>query len=709
MYLGITPEYLIGPFAGTTLEGIVLDKGLKGTPSHGYQLFSNSLRWLAEASCGKGTLGCATTDQSLLRNPNLARLSKAYPWQEQVRFAPPESPLPGLIGPRTTYSSGKVKPEQWVEKAKACGLTWVVFLEEFDRLPPDGFEKLKADCTRLSTPRFAAIPGFTIDDEVGNHYFYFGTSFPYPDAKFLTQDRKALRSRNAELNPRQPYIPGQLAMTTLSYTYSIASFKLTAGNYLFKQDAAPFADFFSDYDAMGVITARNGKVVEDASEDFLKLCASGQSPVPLVIDLMDDPAQLGRSGWRTVLTLPEQGGAIIGGSLRPETRVRDYFDIWHTYPDNPVKPQVTSGPRIDTWSHLGPRDYEGSSPGDFVWQNYRWVLHGRASSPAGLKEVAVHDGVRLFRRFLPQGKTEFAFSLDLTHDRQHCLVLTATDMAGGRAISGDQWDRNHRIEEFMCGDRNNQLTHGYVVNKDGIGILLGGNQTLGTTIKRISCGISPSGTFKNDHLLGAPAFDGAAGGEPEVWESTTPISPDHPAAEPVVTEARRLLVTGDVAIGDGPREHGFTDDIPVHNVWSTLWRTRPIREYSVNRRNHFFQINPDSPLAVFLWQIDIALKENLSNQGFRIATLQSRQAQSWAFRGDSHTLQTGQWDEPATGDQGPINMAFEPNAYGAFLDSPLGGAAVFPLFEGLVGSPGGSWTQQSRHLAHGSRRTAEAT
>ncbi len=322
MYLGITPEYLIGPFAGTTLEGIVLDKGLKGTPSHGYPLLANSLRWLAEPSRNERSLGGATTDEGLLRDPNKARINKPYPWPETVTFAAPEPALPGLVGPRTSYSSGKATPAEWAEKAKAAGLKWIVFLEEFSRLSPDHFEKLKADCTRLSEPQFAAIPGFTIDDEVGNHYFYFGTTFPYPDAKFLTPDGKVFRSRNAELKPKEPYVPGQLAMTALDYSYSISSFKLTAGNYLFSQDAAPFADFFSDYDAMGVVTARNGAVIEDASADYLKLCASGQTPIPLVIDLMDDPAQLGKSRWRTVLTLPERGGNVIGGTLKAEAKVR---------------------------------------------------------------------------------------------------------------------------------------------------------------------------------------------------------------------------------------------------------------------------------------------------------------------------------------------------------------------------------------------------
>ncbi|MGO8930088.1 MAG: hypothetical protein ACLQU3_24735 [Limisphaerales bacterium] len=683
MYFGITPEYLLGPNANSTLEGIVLDKGLKGTPSHGFTLLVNGLRWLAGVSLDAGLLGGAKTEEPLLRNPNKVRFSEPYRWPEKVGFAQPELLLPGVVGPRTSYSSGRAVVDQWVEKAKASGLAWIVFLEDFASLPNENFRKLKADCARLSSAQFEAVPGFTIDDEVGNHYFYFGTSFPYPDAKFLTSDGKRLRSRDAELNARQPYIPGQLAMTTLDYSYSISSFKLTAGNYLFKQGAAPFADFFSDYDAMGVVTARNGELIEDASQDYLKLCASGQTPVPLVIDLMDDPGQIGKSRWRTILTLSERGGGIIGGTLAPGSKVRDYFDIWHTYPDNPVKPQVTSGPRIDTWSHTGPRDYEGSSPGDFVWQNYRWVVHGKASSPAGLTEVTVYDGPHLFRRFLPQGKPEFEFSLDLTHDRQHCLVVVATDKDGGRAVSGDQWDRNHRAEEFMCGDRNNQLTYGYVINHDGIGILLGGNQTLGTTIKRISCGISPSGTFKNDRLLGAPAFDGAAGGEPEVWENTIPISPAHEAPNPVVTEARRLLITRDVMIGDGPREYCFADNIPVHNVWHTLWRTQPVREYRVNRRNHFFQIDPDSPLAVFLWQIDIAMKEDLPNQGFQVAVLQSRRSCSWAVRTDAGTLRTGQWDQPEDADQ-PVSSRFGLNSYAAFLDSPLGGAAVFSLTDGLI-------------------------
>ena len=685
VYLGITPEYFFGTFADTTLEGIVLDRGLNGSPSQGYNLVLNSLRWLAEPSLKDGQLGGAAMDKSLLANPNKVRTQAPYVWPEKPAFPEIEPGLPGVVGPRTTYSTGKASADQWAEKAKVAGLKWIVFLEDFAHLSEADFKKLKADCARLSSPTFTAIPGFTIDDAAGNHYFYFGSSFPYPDHKFLTADGKAFRSWNEEINPKHPDVPGQLAMTTLAYAYSISTFKLTAGNYLFSKGSAPFADFFSDYCAMGVVTARNGQLVEDASADFLKLNASGQGPMPLVIDLMDDPSYLGKSRWRTILSLPPRGGYIVGGPLKPETMVRDYFDIWHFYPDDPAKLHITSGPRIETWAFAGPRDYEGSCRGDFVWQNYRWLLRGKVSSAVGLKEVAVYDGTRLFRRFLPRGKKEFEFQLDLTHERQHELVLIATEPTGGRAISGEQWDSNHRLREFMCSDRNNQLTYSYLVNKDGIGMLLGGNQSLGTTYKRISCGISPSGAFKNDKLLGAPAFDGAAGGEPEVWEAgVVPISPVHPVPEPVVTEARRLLHTADVMIGDGPREHRFADNVPVYNVWSTLWRTEPVKEYSINRRNHYFQMNPDSPLAVFLWEIEISLKDDLPNHGFHVAQLQPRQASTWAFKSQDEALRSGDWTKPPSRNSKPLDVRFGPGSYAAFMDSPLGSAVIFPLTEGLL-------------------------
>ncbi len=683
IYLGIVAHYLDSPVATTTLESIVLERGMKGVPSDGFKLFTNSLRWLAEPTLADGSMGGAEQQQSILQNPYKIKFDKPYVWDEHVAFPAQDTHYPGIVGARTRYSSGKASADEWVAAAQAKGLAFVVFLEEFSRLSAEDFNKLKADCARLSTPEFAALPGFTIDDEIGNHYFYCGPSFGYPEKKHLTADGKAFTSYVPALPLGDPKAKGQLAMTTLDYAYSISNFNLTAGNYLFSHSAAPFADWFSDWDVMGVVTTRNGAVLEDATDDFLKLVRSGQGPTPLAVTLMDDPAQLDADPWRTVLCLPENGGALGIGHISKERKIRDYFNLWHFYPNNPSSNYISDGPQIDYWGYCGPRDYEGNSPGDFVWQNYRWKLQGRVSSTVGLKEICVYDGPALFRRYLPHGEKSFTFTLDLVHDRQHTLALVVTDVRGGKAVSGEHWDRNHRLEEFMCADRNNQLSYGLVPKKDGTGILLGGNQMLATPCKRLGNNISPSGTFKNDALLGAPAFDGGASGEPFVYEQIRPISPDKPLPVPDVVETARLLVTRDVNIGEGVSEHTFTDNIDVQNVWYTLWKTAPATGYHTRRRNTFFQIDAESPLAVFLWQMDITLLEPVRNKGFEVISLAPEESKLWLLHGSDQTTYAGTWEEMPRSSGRSLTVPFSRNAYAFCADSPLGSAAIYPLTDGL--------------------------
>ncbi len=681
--LGIDPAYLIGANATTTLESIVLDRGLQGKPSGGYRLLENALKWLAEPSLAAADLGGAKMEMAMLDNPYKARFAQPYAWPEKVEFPTVEPAWPGVIGARTAYSSGKGTVDEWVAAAKAQNLSFLVFLEEFARLSPENFDRLKADCKRLSDRNFAAIPGFTIDDEIGNHYFYFGDSFPYVDKKFLDPTGRFFVSRDTGLGG-DPYIKGQLAMTVLDYAYSISSFRLTAGNYLFTQSAAPFANWFSDWDAMAVVTARDGEVVEDYTQGYLNVAAFGNGPTPLALNLIGDPAQLAQTKWKTILRMPEQGGYTVGGRLDADTKFIQYFNNWNYYPDSPNKIYVSSGPAIESWCFVGPRDYGGDSKGDFVWQNYRWVLRGKASSPVGLREITVYDGERPFRRYLPGGAKEYEFVLDLAHDRQHNLIMVVTDTQGGKAVGGEQWDRNHRCEEFMCSDRNNQLSYGYLVRSDGTGILIGGNQCLATPNKRLTPNVSPAGTFKNDPLLGAPAFDGAAGGEPDVIENVIALMPDgKQVASPAVTDSRRVMHNGDVNIGEGYRAWDFTDGIGVYNVWHTLWRTQPRTDFTVNRRNHFFNIDPDSPLPVFLWSTEIKLLRDMPNNGFLVAFLRSQQEKNWAVLGSDGQALEGAWDDQSAasgeGHQAPFGL----NAYVALMDSPLGSVAMFPLSEGL--------------------------
>ena len=685
MVFGIAAEFLYGRNAITTLEGIVLDRGMRKVPSDGYRLLENGLRWLAEPSLAEAKLGGGSADPKLLEDPNKTHFTPPYVWSNPPAFPVADALFKGVIGPRTTYSSGKATPDEWVKQARAQGLSYLVFLEEFSKLSPEHFEKLKADCIRLSSNQFTALPGFTIDDEIGNHYFYFGMAFPYPPKDFLSADGKVFHSRDPQLDSRNPYLKGQLAMTTLDYTLTNGSFKMTAGNYFFKDDPIPFANFFSDWDAMGVVTQRDGVLLENAKAQMLNLSHYGQGPMPLVIDLMSDPAQLGESPWQTMMRFPSGHAKVAGETPQPGAKIRDYFNDWQLFPDNPVRLSITSGPQIEDWSFAGRRDYEGGLNGDFVWQDYRWILRGKISSPVGLKEVVIYDGPAVFRRFLPGGQKTFEFQVDMTHNQQHTLVLVATDVQGREAIGGEQIDRNQRMEEFQCADRNNQLLYCFTTNSAGESVHLGGNSGSATPWKRLYNEVHPSAIFGSDMLLGWPAFDGGPSGDCGFFELGSALGTARPVPEPVVCDSDRLLVSSDLDMGEAKYDHIFADNIQVANLWHTLWRTLPVKEYGITRRTAYIQPNPDSPLGVYLLDVSVRLKQDLPNQGFQVGFLTPGLSELWTWR-DPESALAGKWEETPASESRTLAKPFCPGDYLGFLDTPLGSVAVFPLTDGLQGS-----------------------
>jgi hypothetical protein len=359
----INPAWLWGGWAGLTLEGVTLNRGLRGKPSNGYELVLNSLRWLAATP---GNLGGAKTQPGQLVSPFVTRFVGPQDWSQLDRAPFPriEKTWPGVIGARTALSGSKGTVEEWVAKAKSLGLGYLVFLEDFAELNEKEFDQIKAECARLTTAEFAALPGFRMQDEVGNHYFYAGPSLLYPPKQFLSDDGKVFVGYDTEISPKDPRAAkGQVNMTTLLYTYQFGGFKLLAGNYLFQRDASPVANWFSHFTAVGVITRQGGQVVEDATQEYLQIADAGQGPLPVVVDLLDEPAQLAQTPWRTVLRM-NAGDQAVAGRLDGLNPVATYFTQWNFYPDNPTRIYATDGPQIDYWSFVGGRDYEGANRGE---------------------------------------------------------------------------------------------------------------------------------------------------------------------------------------------------------------------------------------------------------------------------------------------------------------------------------------------------------
>lgn len=674
--LGVSYEYIFRNAAFGELEGIFLQNGLKEKKSDGARLVLNTLNWLAEpsrnGSCG---LGGAETDKTLLEKPGMTKFGRPFNWAADGNFPAVQRQYPGMIGARTAFSSGKGTVAEWATAAKAAGLSWLVFLEDFASLSSEEFEKLKKDCAAVTKDGFAAIPGFEIEDEIGNHYYYFGTLFGYPSKKLLDPEGKKFAS--FDVDSINPPVKGQLAMTTLTYAYTDNGFKLTAGNFSFRKGSAPFANYYSSFDSMAVVTAVNNKTVETVFDDFLALTDVGQAPVPLAIDLMDAPSFLASSPWRTLLGV--SGNADVASS------VTAYWNEWHFFQDNPARPQVSSGPVIENWSYAGSRDYDGMTKGDFVWQNYRWRLHGSVSSAKGLKEIKVMDGTELFRRYLPNGVKTFSFELDITHDKQHNLVLFATDIEGGFAVSGEQLDRNHRKEEFNCADRMNQLGHSYQTNSAGIGIWHGAQTTPN---KRVGGGFGLGGGFGGpgggDH-----AFDGDFEGGVPGLGLPVPMclrsGGREIAAPPAGVDARRLLHSGDISMGEGRYAWNFLDGIPVRNVWHTMWKMEPAKDFEITRRGTLFQIDPDALVSVGFSDYKLTLLRDINLDDFLLAYSNNGTAKTWAIRDKSGKTISGNFasstkpDQPAEKKE-TIEIGL--GSYLAFMRSKSG-IAVFPLNDGI--------------------------
>lgn len=671
-------DWLWGRYAASTLEGASLDRGIYGMASGGYRLISNSLHWLSEPSLKSGGLGGAKTLPKQLENPFVPRPAGLNDWVKLERYGFPEIERnwPGVIGAQSAFSGGEGSVENWVKEAKGMGLKYLVFLEDFEELTGEEFRTLSGQCSAYTDEDFVAIPGFRIKDEAGNFYFYASPNLRYPPAELLSGDGRRFVSFDAQLDPGNPRgVPGQLNQTTLKYAYQICGFQLMAGNYLFDRDGAPHSDWFANYQAVGVMTREGGKELEDATSSYLKMVDSGQAPIPVVVDLIDHPEKLKLTPWRTVVR-----SAVDGAEGNP---VSKYFGEWHFYPENPARVFVTEGPGIERWASMGRSDYEGPNDGNFVWENLRWKVGGKVSSAVGLREVAVYDGDEIFRRFAPEGAKEYSFTLDLNHDCQRNLTVHVTDLYGRRALSSELWNRNHRLQEIMCADRNNQLSYGYTIRKsDGTALLLGGNGALSTPNKRISDRvIRPSGVFKNDPYLGAAAFDGVTGNDPEISTVVTLFREGKsPLKAPRVGESQRLLHSGDVNIGESLSRYRFADGIPEHNVWHTLWKTEESEDLVMRQRNHLFQVDPDNPLSVTLVELEIESRKAIPEASrLELIGLKVNSAKRLVVQSSNGTVM----DSLLPGLGGESQFAMGPGSYVAALDSPQGGCLIVPLDDQL--------------------------
>ena len=416
-------------------DGLCTGKGLNGQRSDLGRLLINVVNWLGETSIVSARKTISDSDRNSFtvetfrwkETPNVAARPSREPDMDQFR---------GIIGVRSSYSGGNSSVREYAEAAKAMGIQYLVFLEDFASIKPAAFKKLRAECAAHSDVNLVLIPGIRIQSEHGIWYFGFRKELTLPEGGFLKPGTRKLAHHLPQ--------PGQYQWARNNG----ARGQFACGNFRL-DDKTPAGIPPEDYNVLNpfisLYTYRNGTLVDSMFDTFLKCAGRTEWVSPIAIDLIDSVEELRRE-WTSdhfkTVYLRDRGKGLAAFDR----------DIGERYGFAPIT-YVTNGPRIDVWRS----NSFDTDRGWWDWKSLPWFVRIAVSSDAGLQEVRVMNGRKMIRRFLPSGSKGFEHTLALTHHDMHNLVLIVTDAEGRQAISDEQWNKNQLLQLTWCEDRNNML------------------------------------------------------------------------------------------------------------------------------------------------------------------------------------------------------------------------------------------------------------
>lgn len=430
----------------------VLTNGFGGKPSHFQKLIENSLKWLGKPSLASGALGGYVTDPSRLlytnERPEVKRYFEEVFWGEKELSShrPPRGRLfKGLIGAKTIFSGAKGTPADYAHAAKDAGLDFVVVLDDFAKLTETKFEELKKTCSEVSDEDVLVIPGYTIDNNIGNHMFIYSLQAPWPREQDLYGPNKSLLKQQfideegnyQRSSPVLVWILHDVQKKTVSQI----------GYFNFQDSPQGIRMEHGRTFGMGVLWYyENGQLVEDVTDNYLVAAEGCVPPGPGVIDIVRSPDELKRevAAGRGILYAQARSLATLQQDALAYASMRTY-DAPNIFP--------STGPVIHKWPECW--RVHTFAVEDFVTGRNLMPSPIHVTSDVGLKEVAIYDGTALFRRFLLNGEKEFKETLFLNGTVQMNLVLIAEDVKGGKAVSYARRTRKVGDVYEYCGDRVN--------------------------------------------------------------------------------------------------------------------------------------------------------------------------------------------------------------------------------------------------------------
>jgi len=588
--------------SGTTWahDRVMLDKGMRKRPSDFGKLLENTLRWLAQPSFEKGKLGGYRQDPVALKHPHFRRQpTEFFPeFDSYQNPVPPGKVFRGVVGARTSFSTGQGTVAEYAASARRAKLDFIVFLEKFSGLTEPALGRLEQACKDESGPDLVLIPGYTMRTHIGNYVFLMGYDHAYPKGNQLTgPDTTELRVQNFDAEGRLTF--SDEAAKNLIWRYTKGPRNIGYFNFANSAPGSVPVRNLRLYGMLGAVTYTGGKQVEDVTAEYLRLTPQGNPPRMCVVDVVTSPAEL--------------EAAVADGHYLTHVaagRVEDVMSkmaYGHQYGRDNVYP--SSGPRIHAWA--GTQRVMTFAGEPFVTSRYRIPHLAQVSSDVGLKEIRIWSDGRLWRRLLLNGAKEFRQVFEWSFDRQRGLVLEAIDAAGGRAVSTsfETWTDANAMS--WCSDRQNgELWHGpFTIHAAwGSGVLTW--HSIGHTWD----GGSALTPFAGINLWASPALwdkagrsESARGHLPRPMEGYTYATCVDDSVRNIAGEAWNVYAPGSVA-----------------NAYHTLGPIRPAQQMSYRLRRTLYLPRPSGPLldwhamwserrggGLALFEGDMTLKQDL--------------------------------------------------------------------------------------------------
>ncbi len=421
------------------------DKGAN-LPSHTLRLLMNAYRWVGETARENAELGdypfttytpvqypaSIDWDKYQFSKPNNA----AYPDGTPISFLLASDGVRGIVGARSNYGGGKGTVADYVQAAKAAGLSFLVFTDPLEQLTPATLAALKRDCADASKAgEFYACPGVEFTDGIGCRWAFWGEKVVFPAAECDSYGKKY-----PLWDPERKIVRhyGAYSANCAFPPSALLDYKQLAANGAHPENLWWFYHY-------APFVYEKDKLIADNYGEYLRGLSDMRWSALTSYTRVGSPADVAAAAKACVTGCAN----LAAAKAAMNTRCAAYWQALSS------RQYVTQGPTIATWDVINP---QMESNWKYTRGAQRVRLQFIVRSPIGIAEVRVHDGARgVIRRFAGGGAKELAREFEMVQDQQHYVTLEVLDTAGKRAISWNHVIYCYKQGLFRCADNLNIL------------------------------------------------------------------------------------------------------------------------------------------------------------------------------------------------------------------------------------------------------------